>query len=56
MRTIAALLLTAVATLCLAQDGYPSRPIRFISSGSPGTALDILSRLYADKQIGRAHV
>ncbi len=53
MRTIAAVLATAVATICLAQDGYPSRPIRFISSGSPGTALDILSRLYADKLASR---
>ena len=53
MRTIAALLLSAAAALCLAQDGYPSRPIRFISSGSPGTALDILSRLYADKLSSR---
>jgi tripartite-type tricarboxylate transporter receptor subunit TctC len=48
MRAIAALLLAALCSLSWAQD-YPSRPIRFISSGSPGTALDVLSRLYADK-------
>jgi tripartite-type tricarboxylate transporter receptor subunit TctC len=49
LRTIAALLLAAASALSAAQEIYPSRPIRFISSGSPGTALDILSRLYADK-------
>jgi tripartite-type tricarboxylate transporter receptor subunit TctC len=49
MRTIVALLAAAFGTLALAQDGYPSRAIRFISSGSPGTALDILSRMYAEK-------
>jgi tripartite-type tricarboxylate transporter receptor subunit TctC len=49
MKTIAALLLAVLATACLAQEGYPSRSIRFISSGSPGTALDILARLYAER-------
>ena len=50
MRTfVVALLAAVVSTVCLAQESYPSRPIRFISSGSPGTALDVLSRLYADK-------
>jgi tripartite-type tricarboxylate transporter receptor subunit TctC len=49
MRTLAVVLLAAFSTLAVAQDNYPSRPIRFISSGSPGTALDVLSRMYADK-------
>src|SRR5688500_18031848 len=49
MRTLAAVLLAALSALSYAQDNYPSRPIRFISTGSPGTALDVLSRLYADK-------
>jgi tripartite-type tricarboxylate transporter receptor subunit TctC len=49
MRTFAVLLAAVVSTVSIAQDSYPSRPIRFISSGSPGTALDVLSRLYADK-------
>ena len=52
MRTLAAVLLAALAalsTVSYAQDNYPSRPIRFISTGSPGTALDVLSRMYADK-------
>ncbi len=49
MRTLAAVLLAALSTLSYSQDNYPSRPIRFISTGSPGTALDVLSRMYADK-------
>ena len=49
MRTLAAVLLAALSTLAYSQDNYPSRPIRFISTGSPGTALDVLSRMYADK-------
>ncbi len=49
MRTLAAVLLAALSALSYAQDNYPSRPIRFISTGSPGTALDVLSRMYADK-------
>jgi tripartite-type tricarboxylate transporter receptor subunit TctC len=38
-----------VVTAAVAQERYPSRPVRLISSGSPGTALDILSRMYAEK-------
>jgi tripartite-type tricarboxylate transporter receptor subunit TctC len=33
----------------LAQDQFPTRPITLVAPISPGTAIDILARLYADK-------
>jgi tripartite-type tricarboxylate transporter receptor subunit TctC len=48
-----ALLASILLALCIhnasAQDIYPSKPIQLISILSPGTALDALARLYADK-------
>lgn len=49
---IAAACLAALACLSLpvrAQDKYPSRVITIIAPISPGTAIDIMARLYADK-------
>jgi tripartite-type tricarboxylate transporter receptor subunit TctC len=49
---LAALGLTAMALLCAparAQDQYPSRLITIVAPITPGTAIDILARLYADK-------
>jgi tripartite-type tricarboxylate transporter receptor subunit TctC len=49
---IVAVCLAALAGLSLpsrAQDKYPSRLITIIVPISPGTAIDILARLYADK-------
>jgi tripartite-type tricarboxylate transporter receptor subunit TctC len=49
---IVAACLLALACLSLparAQDKYPSRLITIIAPISPGTAIDILARLYADK-------
>jgi tripartite-type tricarboxylate transporter receptor subunit TctC len=47
-----AITLTATAYFCapaLGQDQYPSRTITIIAPLSPGTTIDILARLYADK-------
>jgi tripartite-type tricarboxylate transporter receptor subunit TctC len=49
MRLLAAVVCLFIAAAAAAQERYPSRPVRFISSGAPGTALDILSRMYAEK-------
>lgn len=49
MRIFSVLVFMLMATAAAAQDRYPSRPIHIISSGSPGTALDIISRMYAEK-------
>jgi tripartite-type tricarboxylate transporter receptor subunit TctC len=43
---VVALLMSA---RCLAQDAYPSKPVRFIVAFPPGNATDILARLFADK-------
>jgi tripartite-type tricarboxylate transporter receptor subunit TctC len=41
--------LAALVPPAKAQDKYPSRLITIIAPISPGTAIDILARLYADK-------
>lgn len=51
---IARIVLVAVALIASlltarADDNYPSRPITLIAPISPGTTVDILARLYADK-------
>jgi tripartite-type tricarboxylate transporter receptor subunit TctC len=50
--TAAALLLLAslaVAPHARAQEQFPARPITLVAPISPGTAIDILARLYADR-------
>ena len=49
MRMLLCFALSILTTTSLAQERYPSKPVRLISSGSPGTALDIISRMYAEK-------
>jgi tripartite-type tricarboxylate transporter receptor subunit TctC len=44
-----ALVLIASLLPAWADDNYPSRPITLIAPISPGTTIDILARLYADK-------
>jgi tripartite-type tricarboxylate transporter receptor subunit TctC len=47
-----AMTLTAIVYLCapaLGQDQYPSRTITIIAPLSPGTTIDLLARLFADK-------
>jgi tripartite-type tricarboxylate transporter receptor subunit TctC len=47
-----AVTLTAIVCLCspaLGEDQYPSRTITIITPLSPGTTIDILARLFADK-------
>ena len=44
-----ALLLLALALPAWAQDGYPSRPMRFILPFPPGGPTDILGRLISDR-------
>lgn len=46
----AALLLCALASgLVSAADSFPSRPIRFLVPGAPGSSQDVLARLVANK-------
>ena len=45
---VAAALLAAPAPLA-AQTLYPTRTITLVSPQSPGTAMDVLARIYADK-------
>src|SRR5262245_45453859 len=49
---LATLMLALLAWQCapaLSQDQYPSRLITIVVPITPGTAIDILARLYADK-------
>jgi tripartite-type tricarboxylate transporter receptor subunit TctC len=41
--------LSAAAAPARAQSGYPSRVITLVTQSSPGTALDVVGRLYADR-------
>ena len=43
---VAALVL---ATLSSAQDRYPSKPVQIIAPVSAGSAVDIISRIYAER-------
>ncbi|HEY1541698.1 MAG TPA: tripartite tricarboxylate transporter substrate binding protein [Xanthobacteraceae bacterium] len=43
----AAAAVTAAPGLALAQDGFPSRPVRLIVGFTPGTATDITARVFA---------
>jgi tripartite-type tricarboxylate transporter receptor subunit TctC len=51
MKRIACVAMVFIASLlpARADDNYPSRPITLIAPISPGTTIDILARLYADK-------
>lgn len=42
-------LLLAVATATVAQQGYPSRPVRMVVSWAPGGASDLISRVVGQK-------
>ena len=52
-RTLAGALLgvaaLVLATLSLAQDRYPSKPVQIIAPVSAGSAVDIISRIYAER-------
>jgi tripartite-type tricarboxylate transporter receptor subunit TctC len=52
--TFSKLAVVALAAACLsgpasAQDQFPNRPVTIIAPITPGTAIDIMARLYADK-------
>jgi tripartite-type tricarboxylate transporter receptor subunit TctC len=46
---VLALLLPAVAAPALAQDRYPSHPVKIIAPQAPGGGVDLVARLIADK-------
>ena len=48
-------LLSLPVAPALAQ-AWPQRPVKFILPLGPGAGADISARLFADQQIGRAHV
>lgn len=39
----------SLAGTCLAQDSYPVRSVKVISTDPPGTGVDIVTRVYADR-------
>ncbi len=47
--TVAALALAASGAPVLAQDAYPSRPVKIIAPQNPGGGVDLVARLMADK-------
>jgi tripartite-type tricarboxylate transporter receptor subunit TctC len=49
MALILAILSVAAISAAEASDAFPSRPITIVVPLTPGTAIDILARLYADK-------
>src|SRR5262245_35834845 len=51
LTTAALILLASLATAppACAQDQFPNRPITLVAPISPGPAIDILARLYADR-------
>src|SRR5580765_436321 len=49
MRFIAALFCIAAATTVVAQDNYPSKPVRILVPYGPGGATDIIARIVAQK-------
>jgi len=46
---ITALLVVALATCAQAQDGYPSKPVRFVAPYPPGGSSDVMARVLAQK-------
>ena len=48
-----ALLLAAVVTMpgapAIAQDNYPSRPVKIIAPQAPGGGVDLVARIIADR-------
>ena len=57
-RVLATILCVTFAWNALAQESYPSRPIRLIVPFPPGAGTDGVARFVAQKlsEIGRAHV
>jgi len=45
----AAFILLSTCVIATAQEGYPTRPIKMICGFPPGSSLDVLTRIYADK-------
>jgi tripartite-type tricarboxylate transporter receptor subunit TctC len=48
-RCLLAAALTALAAPALAQRAWPTRPVRFIVPGAPGTGPDVLARMWAQR-------
>ena len=48
-RGLVAVALAATAAPVLAQDAYPSRPVKLIAPQAPGGGVDLVARLVADK-------
>ena len=49
MRRLFAFLLAAAAFGAVAQERYPTKPVQMVVPLSPGTTVDIIARLYADR-------
>src|SRR5713226_2079940 len=53
MRLLASFFILIFSTVALAQESYPSRPLRFILPFPPGGGTDILGRLIAERMTAR---
>jgi tripartite-type tricarboxylate transporter receptor subunit TctC len=49
LSSLVAAMLTALASPVIAQDNYPSRPVKIIAPQAPGGGVDLVARIMADR-------